>query len=428
MLAENTSLYSIRNSLIWLKTLEIRGFKAFKEAEIEFKPLTILIGANSSGKTSILQSLLLLKQSWELPDPQIPLAWEGKYIELPGFDETVNKSLSDKKIGFSLIAKTGSLNEEFGVRFNVLKQRRRGLGVEKETFQIIFSGKEISLPPNTLSRYFTPDKFLYSYRTNLGSRKTKRNKEISEFAEKLEIIKQILDQVFRNIYHIHPLREAIKRYAYYSRENVSFPGSKGERLLEFLKANPKIYASVKEWAEEHMCRTFELKTSRKGISYLQIDGVNASDTGFGFSQILPIVSTIFGVPEGSMVLLEQPEVHLNPSLVVKLTDFFVDIAKKGNKILVIETHSDHLLWRIRRRVAEDMNRKLLENIALYFVERTENQSKVIPVKINEYGEIEKTPPWPKDFFSPDISDAIALAKAKAKKLKKRATDVQGDCR
>ena len=170
--------------------------------------------------------------------------------------------------------------------------------------------------------------------------KTKKNEKILDFAEKLEVIKLVLDRIFRSIYHIHPLREAIKRHAYYSRENVSFPGSRGERLLEFLKANPEIFASVKEWTEKHMCKTFELETSKKGILYLQIDGVNASDTGFGFSQMLPIVSTIFGVPEGSTVLLEQPEVHLNPSLVVKLTDFFVDMAKEGNRILVTETHSD----------------------------------------------------------------------------------------
>ena len=400
-----------------LKTLKIRGFKAFQKAEVEFKPLTILIGANASGKTSILQSLLLLKQSWELPDPQIPLAWEGKYIELPGFDEVVNKALSKKRMGFSLIAKTKG--NEYGVEFDVLKQRRRGLGVDKETFKIIASGKILSLSSNILSKYFIPDKFLFSCRANYKKFKTKEKEKVLEFITELENTKVILDEIFRNMYHIHPLREAIKRYAYYSKEKVSFPGSKGERLLEFLKANSSVYNLVKDWAEKNMCKNFELKTSKRGILYLQIDGINASDTGFGFSQILPIIATVFGAPEGSTILLEQPEVHLNPSLIVKLADFFVDIAKEGNKVLIVETHSDHLLWRVRRRIAEDQEGKLLENVALYFVEREEKQSRIVPVTINEYGEIDRNPPWPKDFLSPDIEDAFALARAKANKLKEK---------
>ncbi len=396
-----------------LKKIKIKNFKAFREAEIEFKPLTVLLGANASGKSTILQSLLLLKQSWESPDPQSTLVWDGRHIELPSFDDILNKSSKDKKLSFEL--NLISEQNELGVCFSIKQIRGIGIAVDRTTFYLLKNDEKINISKTTTFRqHFRPDRFLFQpVNPDIKTGKGK----LAKFARVLEEVKKGIDEIFRQIFHIYPLRKPIKRFVYYSGETLSFPGREGERLLEFLKANEGVYRKLKDWSEQNLCKKFELKT-KGGQLFLEIDGINAADTGFGFSQLLPILATLYGVPEGALILLEQPEIHLNPALVVKLADFCSDIAKEGKKVLLIETHSDHFIWRIRRRIAEDIEEKLWKNAAIYFIERNTKEafSTIKPVKITKFGEIED-PPWPKDFLAPDITDAFKTLEGKLQRLK-----------
>jgi len=316
---------SPKRQIARLKSIKIKNFKAFKEAEINFKSLTILLGANASGKSSILQSLLLLKQSWESPDPQTPLVWDGRHIELPPFEDLLNKDAKDRGLFFKidLISEQNKL----GVRFLIRQIKGTGIAIDKTNFYLLKDGEEITLSKNTFNQHFRPDRFLFQpVNPDIKTGKGK----IAKFARILEEVKKGIDEIFRHLFHIYPLRMPIKRFVYYSGETLSFPGREGERLLEFLKANEDVYRKLKNWSEQNLCKKFELKT-KGGQLYLEIDGINAADTGFGFSQLLPILATLYGVPEGSIILLEQPEIHLYTALVVKLADFCSDIAKEGKK-------------------------------------------------------------------------------------------------
>jgi len=88
------------------------------------------------------------------------------------------------------------------------------------------------------------------------------------------------------------------------------------------------------------------------------------------------------------------------------------------RILLIETHSDHFIWRIRRRITEDVEENFWRNTAIYFIERSpeKNFSTIKSVKITKFGEIEEAP-WPKDFLAPDVADAFKALEAKLKRLK-----------
>jgi len=417
-----TIWYLFFNLESYLSCLELRNFKAFDEVKIKLTPLTILVGNNASGKSSIIHSLLLLKQSWESLDPAVPLVWEGRDIILPPFKELINKKSSKKELYFKLIfTRKGKNNkenknncEQLGVEFTVRQIRGRGLSVDRKTFSLYKNDKKISLNEKTFRQLFRPDRFLFK---PTDPKIILKKGRVAEFANVLEQIKKVINDTFERIYHVYPLREPIRRETYYSKEQLSFPGKRGERILEYLKSNPQVYTKLKAWMEKNLCNTFNIKT-KSGKIYLEIDGINAADTGFGYSQILPVLATILGTPQNSLILLEQPEIHLNPSLIVKLADFCCDVALSSQKFLLIETHSDHFIWRIRRRIAEDTEENLWKNTAIYFVERNpgESFSTMKQVEITKFGEIEDAP-WPKDFLAPDVADAFNLLQAKLKRLK-----------
>jgi len=135
--------------------------------------------------------------------------------------------------------------------------------------------------------------------------------------------------------------------------------------------------------------------------------INIADTGFGLSQVLPLIVQGFFGAKDSLILAEQPEIHLNPRLQAVLADLFVAIASRG-VYLVIETHSEHFLLRLRRLIAE---RKFdATKLALYFTERQKDESFVKQIPIDANGHITSNE-WPKGFFEESLREALALAAA-----------------
>ena len=113
--------------------------------------------------------------------------------------------------------------------------------------------------------------------------------------------------------------------------------------------------------------------------------------------------------------LKQPEIHLHPKLQANLADFFLRLAKSGKRILV-ETHSDHFINRLRRRIAEDPDDKLKEMVNILFVHSSKNgQSSIVEqLKINSYGVVEN---WPPDFLPEGADESAAIFKAGLEKRK-----------
>jgi len=141
-----------------------------------------------------------------------------------------------------------------------------------------------------------------------------------------------------------------------------------------------------------------------------------TDVGFGVSQILPVLVLCYYVPEGSIILLEQPEIHLHPSVQSGLADVFIDAMQNRNVQIVVESHSEHLLRRLQRRIAE----KLIapEETALYFCEVAEAGSRLKNLDLDLFGSIRN---WPKDFFGDDFGEMAAITKAAMERKKEQQT-------
>ena len=138
------------------------------------------------------------------------------------------------------------------------------------------------------------------------------------------------------------------------------------------------------------------------------------DVGFGVSQVLPVIVLCCSAPKGSTIILEQPEIHLHPAAQSGLADLFIYTSKHRGVQIIFESHSEHLLRRLQRRIAED---KLdASQAALYFCQRGGAAgSKLSVLELDEFGNIKN---WPKGFFGDEFGEMAALAKAALHKKSK----------
>jgi predicted ATPase len=240
----------------------------------------------------------------------------------------------------------------------------------------------------------------------------------------IKIIEQTIVSVKRSfikefINHVSPLRAHPKRYYFLDKANINttLDTLDGNSLTEVLKENTTVKNRVNTWLE-----TFGLKvdvsTLQDIVHKLKIQqyslDLDITDVGFGISQILPIIVQGFLSFENSLTMIEQPEIHLHPKMQADLADLFIDVtgiaiqeklyrnepsSTLPRKYLLVETHSEYLLRRLRRRISE--GKISAQDIAIYFIvpPKDENSSAEIQEKeVSENGSFE----WPQDFYAEEL--------------------------
>ena len=126
-------------------------------------------------------------------------------------------------------------------------------------------------------------------------------------------------------------------------------------------------------------------------------GINLVDVGYGVSQVLPIIVDAIREPPGSTFLLQQPEVHLHPRAQAELVSFLATLAKQQQKCFIIETHSDYMIDRIRMDIRDGKHLKPNEVAILYF-ERTGGAAQIHTMEIDRFGNLIEVPPGYRQFF------------------------------
>lgn len=134
----------------------------------------------------------------------------------------------------------------------------------------------------------------------------------------------------------------------------------------------------------------ELRVRTSGASEFQ----DLTNVGVGVSQVLPIVVTCLLAAPGSTVILEQPELHLHPAVQARLADFFIAMILL-KKQCIIETHSEHLIERIRYRVVQDRKNTIHGGTKIYFFCKENGSTSIKDIAVTKFGSIED---WPEDFF------------------------------
>ena len=373
--------------------LIVENLKAFEHLEIELAPLTILLGANSTGKSTVIQALRLANKV-------------AKLIEIE----------KRKRGEFSA---SGALIDDMD--FYRLLNRK----AETKEFVLKFPCQKCKDESAQLEIKFVPDSAIWSF---------------SENFEDFE--GQKLLAILSDTYYLSPVRLPVAYQKVVDIKTLpSWIGSRGGQLIDFVVM--EMLEAVAEERQDHVLAKFnrflqkfdipmryklELKRDKAGgttqASILVIENgeaVNLADAGFGLTQLANVAIGVLGVSENgdkpSLILLEEPETHLHPRFIAFLTDLFVHSATLGN-FVVVETHSEHLLIRTRRRVAEGLIKP--EDVAVYFFERKGDNFTVRSIKIDENGQLSDD--FPADFFAQDYLDIVKISEAVRRRMQNADDD------
>jgi predicted ATPase len=360
--------------------IKLENFKSWQSLDIEMAPLTLLFGTNSSGKSSILQAILLILQSVEKHhlDELNFGGGRGDYVNLGGYSEVVHNHDVDLDISI-----------EIEVNITVFGHKSVGLEMCYEDDEVVYE---------TIGSYDTWDYFVNTLQV--------------ESANCL-------------IHYVAPLRQYPTRAYLWSGARPYRIEPDGENTIVALIADERIGGTltkqVSHWlAKMELVDNFSIKpldtAKRFYETEIKIQETLSSliDTGFGVSQVLPIITTLFFVPEGSIVLLEQPELHLHPRAQAHLADLMLHVAEERKLQLIVESHSEHLLRRLQRRIAEPEHEFANpDNIKMYFCDMGENGSTIQDVEVDEYGQIQN---WPDKFFGDITGDLEAMTMAALKRV------------
>ncbi len=450
-----------------ITTLKISNFKSWESTgTVNLGELTGIFGTNSSGKTSLLQFLLILKQTVEtqdrsrvlhtgndLTDVDLGTFYDIIYghkepgtidflIEwkLPSSIEIRDPLAVDEKIGsFDSMALEVSI-EGSGHRIEVVRfvyslgshQFRFGMEREKEgKYRMIFDGYEAKYTvgrkgslPEPVKSYGFPERALAQYQ-NVG------------FLPDLVLA---FEELMGRIYYLGPLREYPSRTYLWAGERPTGVGSRGELTVPALLATRDQEKTIqpggkkrahKKSLEEYVAmwlrnlniiHSFELRQvaeNRKDYEVrvrTQKDApeVLITDVGFGVSQVLPVLVLCFYAPQGSTLILEQPEIHLHPRVQAGLADVFIDAIKTRNVQIILESHSEHLLRRLQLRIAEENIDPA--NIALYFADASGGRSTLSELIVDDFGNITN---WPEGFFGDEMGDLVKMTEAAMRRMQRK---------
>jgi predicted ATPase len=434
--------------------LRIKNFKCFSDTNLlKIRPLTFLVGPNSSGKSSVLKALLMLRQTIDSTDLNNPLVANGGWIEMGAYPEFIYMGDSNRDLEIHLefdISKLIESRRLFRSRPNMpaIFHFNSIFNYNRETTQISlrereFTANEIELNEKikyhpSENKYFIymnyledgekkkfvhevkPIKF-YDYRPLFRSnsegvvRSYRRFPSIFNFGE-------YMVREFHNMFYLGPLRDFPRRIYGASGQAPQDVGIRGERALEVLRISGKnkrteiknVDEQAKKWLKLFgIADDIQLDQIVEGMYYISfvIDSatkarVNLADIGFGASQTYPIIVQSFYAPQGSLLLIEQPEIHLHPKAQSILGDLFIDAVNNGDKSFIIETHSEHILSRIRRRIAEHKLKK--DDVAIYYFEPSIDGTIIRSVTLNEQGQYLD---FPEGFFEEELEEAFAHLKA-----------------
>ena len=431
-------------------------------------PIVGFFGANSSGKSSILQFLLMLKQTVESPDRAQVLNFgndERAYVQLGTFSEVVHYDGSGKPVGdiewslgwqpqqgpwtvedsetglSRLIIDEPKFSAVIGYEFIKLNRRLvlkhfeyefggRILGMENiggPNYRLIDRGLGLEKLPGRPDLLSQPVK-CYGFPSQTGV--------YYKDADFLSDFSYIFEEQINRLHYLGPLRQPPERQYLWSGATPTDVGRRGERAIEILLADrlnphnqgqPTIEEKVAQCLRElGLIHEFKLEPLAKESELYRVlvkktsdDAfVSLPDVGFGVSQVLPVLVQCYCVPEGSTLIFEQPEIHLHPAVQAGLADVFIDAAKKRSVQIILESHSEHLLARLQRRVAEagiTEHGISSDKVALYFCEKKTAETRLEELKLDQYGNITN---WPRDFFGDKLSEHAAMIEATLERQKR----------
>ncbi len=379
-----------------IKKLKIVNFKSLKNTEILLENLNLITGVNSVGKSSLIQSLLLLKQNLLVMMNNI---FFGKELIKNAFSKDNNDSAYFEHMSLRIngdYLNLGSTNEIF---FEEIFDERIQISIfddNKEEFYLEFS-KDLQFSAKGFNHF------------NLFSNNF-------QYIQTDRIIPQISYQLSNEII------------------DKGLIGTKGEYTAHYLAKNrhkevmsalrhpksetPQLHENVSLWLSD-ISENIEVKAKifeelqQVDLKYTYTYGDRTTqdftplNVGFGLTYSLPIIVSILKAKPNDLIIIENPESHLHPKAQAKLAELFTLASSIGIQ-LIIETHSDHILNGIRVAIKKGIIKPDETKIYYFRKEKEKLETIIDAIEINEYGAIKNYPKYFFDQFDTDLDELIGL--------------------
>lgn len=415
-----------------VSSLIVRNFKSLaseEPLEIEVRPLTLLAGANSSGKSSAVQPILLLKQTLESSFDPGPLRLDGSHVKFTSTEQIRPKRGGDEQpfeieIGLQLGADTKAVSSFRAVDPHTFELTRTTIDSRGHHWVLSQNGsrgpalREESVEIRRERCFYGPELGRY-----VGS---------GEGLDVLiELDRGILASVeaIQSIIHVRGLRGTPQRTYPITAVGPIFPGPfepyvasllqgwermDGGRLEELGSQLEDLGLTWKVEAQQLTASEVEVRVGRlpRAAGGGVQDLVNIADVGFGVSQTLPVLVALLAAEPGQLVFLEQPEIHLHPKAQVALARVLADAAGRGVRVIA-ETHSVLLLTAIQALVAE--GELPPEKVLLHWFERDEKG--ITRITTRELDEQGRYGDWPEDFAETELEAQSRYLDAVEKRLR-----------
>jgi len=386
------------------------------ELELPLKKFTILIGPNSSGKSTILQSILILKRALT-SQPHDPLNINMNIVELANLGD------------FNDIVTFRNTEKSFSIHLGGSKNLEHGVEEDDKTLSSTF-GYKMECDTRGLKEVYQGghiDDFEYDF-------KWKRNEDVKAYArfkdQSLKLHEATLQgflptmriatntessRRFNNIFgngeytrhlledfHYVPIFRVATKYGEpLVRFSDDFLSSKPEFLISSLMSNlskkPELRDAVSKLMEQLIGKSIQarpLDLPQGGVEQgITLDFIGKGlrnaivNEGSGPNQAILLLSVLAGTRKGSVIGIDEPEIHLHPKGQTKLAKIMIELGRSQDKQLIFATHSEHMIYPFLNAIAT----KLLSpnEVAIYYFDRNEsnNLSKVEPLSINEQGQL-----------------------------------------
>ena len=435
-----------------IKNLSLKNFKCFEEVDVEFAPITLLTGANSSGKSSLIYSLLAVLQTEQFP---FYLSPNGKYVNLGGFEEMVWQGNKEKTLEINLkfinISELLTADDKFqnSDDYPILYSTKWVLNTKNQLPQLqllessndwqlkIWKNDKYEVNLSVESYWVAHQEYLesiiYNYEGDIYYDESYDKRTII-LSAKFDSILQITE-FFRNIfdYRLHEyfanLKHQDNRFNYIG----SFRTPPERTYYNVSKADSKVKVDgsgyidqIIEWEETNLEKLAELAKIMSELELFQEIKSNKfkggrfelavktqrnselaalTDVGFGISQFLPIIVADLQLDDQSCLALSQPEIHLHPKIQALFGNFLANQIKHTQKQYIVETHSEYLLNRIRLLLVKGELKP--EDVRVYYFENDGIKTTTHKIEFATDGQIKGAPESFFDTYAVDVMD-IAL--------------------
>lgn len=447
-----------------LTHLKLENFKIWRTTgPVRLAPITLLLGTNSSGKSSLIQSLLLIRQTVRSNDPSLDLNFgnpdAGDSVTLGQFKDVLcrhgaaTESTASNQVGIEFRwSETGNAAESaiFSARYRKgqsgsaeleflrLGKDGQGFSVQRRKPGIYRLTLGNQIKPLGQSADFRPQRsFAFSPST------------LNKLGLQGEVIRSVgpalLDELGPIIY-LGPVRRLAQRDYVWAGRMPAHIGDDGAKAVDALiasgvarqqakkrnqpmPAEAQLFEQAIRWLKDmNLADGLSIRALGNSARYeLLIENgdqaSNLKDVGVGVSQVIPvIVAALFAQP-GHIVIVEEPESHLHPLAQSKLAELLAQVSKERNVQFIVETHSEHLFRRMQTLIAKQ--KITPKDAAMYFVERDGKAARMRPLELDDFGRVKN---WPEGFFGDALGETreqTALAIQRAKALRARDGNAPG---